>query len=95
MAVAPQLVRCALQEVGDALDQEVAVLEVGEEEGHLVLGADGHGAGQDAAAVCLLHNGHLERGSEEKEGKRKKREVRERGGRVLCLFTLNVQLYEH
>jgi hypothetical protein len=70
--------RGALQEVGDALDQEVAVLEVGEEEGHLVLGADGHGAGQDAAAVCLLHNGYLESRMEGRE--ESQRRVEERWG---------------
>lgn len=57
--VAPCAVRGSLQEVGDALHQEVSVFEVGEQEVHLVLGADGDGAGQDAAAVCLLHDGHL------------------------------------
>lgn len=52
-------VRSPLQEVRDALDQEVSVFEVCKEEVHLVLSADGNRAGQDAAAVCLLHNGHL------------------------------------
>ena len=70
--------RGALQEVGDALDQEVAVLEVGEEEGHLVLGADGHGAGQEAAAGCRLHNGHVERWMEGRE--ESQRRVDERWG---------------
>lgn len=57
--VAPRAVRRSLQEVGDALDQEVSVFEVGEQEVHLVLGADGDWTWQDAAAVCLFHNGHL------------------------------------
>lgn len=57
--VAPRAVGRSLQEVGDSLDQEVSVFEVGEQEVHFVLGADGHGAWQDAAAVCLLHDGHL------------------------------------
>lgn len=48
-----------LQEVRDPLDQEVPVLEVGEQEGHPVLGADGHWAGQKVGAVCLLHYRHL------------------------------------
>lgn len=49
------LVWGALQEVRDSLDQEVPVLQVGKQEGHLVLGADGQWAGQDTRAVCLLH----------------------------------------
>lgn len=48
-----------LQEVGYPLDQEVPVLQVGKQEGHAVLGADGKRAGQHAGAVRLLHNGHL------------------------------------
>lgn len=52
-------VRSSLQEVGDALDQEVSVFEVCKQEVHLVLSADGHRTGQDAAAVRLLHDGHL------------------------------------
>lgn len=48
-----------LQEVGNPLHQEVPVLQVGKEEGHTVLGADGEWAGQHAGAVCLLHDGHL------------------------------------
>ncbi len=41
------------------MDQEVSVLEVGKQEVHFVLSADGDGTRQDAAAICLLHNGHL------------------------------------
>lgn len=52
-----------LQEVGNPLDQEVSVLQIGKEEGHAVLGADGERAGQHAGAVCLLHNGHLKEDS--------------------------------
>lgn len=52
-------VRSSLQEVGDALDQEVSIFEVCKQEIHLVLRADGHRAGQDAAAVRLLHHGDL------------------------------------
>lgn len=48
-----------LQEVGDPLHQEVSVFQVGEQEGHSVLGADGQRAGQDVGAVCFLYNGHL------------------------------------
>lgn len=59
VGVTPQVVRRPLQEVRDALDQEVSVFEVGEQEVHLVLGADGDGTGEDAAAVGLLHDGHL------------------------------------
>lgn len=49
-----------LQEVGDPLHQEVSVLQVGKEECHSVLGADGEWAWQHVGAVCLLHDGHLE-----------------------------------
>lgn len=57
--VAPWVVRCSLQEVWNALDQEVSVFEICEQEIHLVLGADGDGTRQNTAAVCLFHNGHL------------------------------------
>lgn len=58
--VTPRPVGRSLQEVRDALDQKVSVFEVGKQEVHLVLGADGHRTWKDAAAVCLLHDGHLE-----------------------------------
>lgn len=54
-----------LQEVGYPLDQEVPVLQVGKEEGHAVLGADGERAGQHAGAVRLLHDGHLRQESKQ------------------------------
>lgn len=49
-----------LQEVGDPLDQEVSVLQIGKQESHAILGADGERTGQHVRAVRLLHNGHLE-----------------------------------
>lgn len=49
-----------LQEVRDPLDQEVPVLQVGKQERHTILGADGEWAGQHVGAVRLLHDGHLE-----------------------------------
>lgn len=57
--VTPRTVRCSLKEVWNALDQEISVFEVGKQEVHLVLGADGDRTWQDAAAICLLYNGHL------------------------------------
>lgn len=50
-----------LQKVGDPLHQEVSVFQVGEQKGHAILGADGERAGQHVGAVCLLHDGHLQR----------------------------------
>lgn len=61
VGVTPRAVRGSLQEVRNTLDQEVPVFEVGKQEVHLVLGADGDRAGKDTAAVCLLHNGDLQR----------------------------------
>lgn len=49
-----------LQEVRDPLHQEVPVLQVGKQECHSILGADGQWAGQHVGAVRLLHDGHLE-----------------------------------
>lgn len=48
-----------LEEVRDPLHQEISVFQVGEEEGHFALGANGQRAGQDAGAVSFFDNGHL------------------------------------
>lgn len=49
-----------LQEVRDPLHQEVPVLQVGKQECHAILGADGQWARQHVGAVRLLYDGHLE-----------------------------------
>lgn len=50
-----------LEEVRDLLHQEIAVFQVGEQEGHFALGANGQRAGQDTGAVSFFDNGHLRR----------------------------------
>lgn len=41
------------------MHQKISVFQVGEQEGHSVPGANGQRAGEDAAAVGLLHDGYL------------------------------------
>lgn len=50
-----------LEKVRDLLNQEIAVFQVGKQEGHLVLGANRQRAGQDTGAICFFDNGHLRR----------------------------------
>lgn len=60
-AAARLLGRHFLEEVGDPLNQEISVFQVGEQEGHFALGANGQRAGQDTRAVSFFDNGHLRR----------------------------------